>query len=79
MSKGHRDNVVARRKRGERAYVKRRNRRQRKYIGPWSVGFSCGTTDYHPSAGSDEISNLASKSHNCEAKECEPTHFERLA
>ena len=79
MSKSHRDNVAARKKRGEHAYAKRRNRRQRKYIGPWNVEFSCGATDYHPLAGSDEISNLASKSHSCKDEECKPTHFERLA
>ena len=79
MAKTHRDNVKARKKRGEKAYKKRRERRRKPYIGPWEVTFSCGATEHFPMASSEEINSVAIKQHNCQREGCKAERFKRLA
>ena len=70
MSKGHKDNHRARKKRGNIAFAKKAERRkERKFTGSWRVDFSCGRTEFVPLAGSDDVTQVAARQHDC-MEEC---------
>lgn len=52
-------------------------KKRRRYIGPWNVRFSCGETDYHPEAASNEIGEMASKIHLRDHPQCHPIRYTR--
>jgi hypothetical protein len=78
MGKGHRDNHRARKKIGDIAFEKKRERRRRRYIGPWNVTFVCTAVVYVPIAGCDDVNNIARHMHKCGIKDCKPNNFERV-
>lgn len=71
MGKGHRDNHKARKKRGSAAFDKKAKRRKvRKFTGSWNIEFSCGKIEIVTLAGSDDVTQIAEKQHDCKQK-CE--------
>jgi hypothetical protein len=80
MSKGHKDNYRARKKRGPDAFKKKAKRRVPHYIGPWNVFFDCGLVVYVSLAGSQDVDSLAkSQHHDTCRQDCTIRKREKLA
>ena len=80
MSKSHRDNVKARKKRGVPAYQKRSKRRTPRFEGSWTVEFECGGRVYISLASSSDVEKIAvrlhyEKRHECQTKGCKVKKF----
>lgn len=78
MSRGHRDNYRARKKRGPKAFLKKakaKRRKPRRQPCAWIIDFKCGKSEIIPLASPQDIERIAIQLHICSKTDCAPVKY----